>query len=199
MDTQQPQQQPPQTEDIPTEAAFEQPGEAEANPTAWQGDEDAYANEPAFEPIQWATAEFIEHEKDSRWYMMYALGIFFIAALIYLVTREILATVIVIFVAGTAAFFSSRPAQTRNYEINEDGIKIDKRQFVYEDFKSFSVVEEGPKDSIWLKPIKRFVPFTIIYFEPKDEENIIMALSAFLPHEERELDKLDQLTRKLRF
>ena len=164
----------------------------------WQ-DQEYSIPEPDFTPIQWSTAEFIEHEKNSSWYMMFGVATILIAALVFLVTKEILATLIIIFVAATAAFYASRPAQTRSYEINEDGVKIDKRQFKYDDFKSFSVVEEGPKDSIWLRPMKKFVPFTIIYFEPKDEEPIIMALSAFLPHEERELDSIDKLTRKLRF
>ena len=164
----------------------------------WQ-DQEYSIPEPDFTPIQWSSAEFIEHEKNSSWYMMFGVATILIAALVFLVTKEILATLIIIFVAATAAFYASRPAQTRSYEINEDGVKIDKRQFKYDDFKSFSVVEEGPKDSIWLRPMKKFVPFTIIYFEPKDEEPIIMALSAFLPHEERELDSIDKLTRKLRF
>jgi len=159
----------------------------------WQ-DQEYSIPEPDFTPIQWSTAEFIEHEKNSSWYMMFGVATILIAALVFLVTKEILATLIIIFVAATAAFYASRPAQTRSYEINEDGVKIDKRQFKYDDFKSFSVVEEGPKDSIWLRPMKKFVPFTIIYFEPKDEEPIIMALSAFLPHEERELDSIDKLT-----
>lgn len=161
--------------------------------------EEEVPHEPAFEPIAWSTAAFIEHEKSASWYLMFAGGTLFVTALVFFITQEIIATGIIIIVAASAAFFASRPAETRHYEINEDGIKIDKRQFAFDDFKSFSVVEEGDKDSIWLKPLKRFIPFTIIYFEPKDEEPIIMALSAFLPHEARELDKIDQLTRKLRF
>ena len=199
MDKQEPLQPPQKTDEQPAEVPVTQnPIYDQSEIATWQS-ENEFIEEPDFEPIQWSTAEFIEHEKSSSWYVAFAGGTLLIAGLVFLVTREYFATIIIIFVAGTAAYFASRPAQTRNYEINEDGIKIDKRQFAYEDFKSFSVVEEGPKDSIWLKPMKRFMPFTIIYFEPKDEEHIIMALSAFLPHEERELDKLDQLTRKLRF
>lgn len=170
--------------------------EGYSDATAW---DESVPYEPAFEPIQWSTAAFIEHEKNSSWYLMFAGGTFLITALVFFITREKIATGIIIAVAAAAAFFASRPPETRSYEISEDGIKIDKRLFAFDDFKSFSVVEEGDKDSVWLKPLKRFIPFTIIYFEPKDEERIIMALSAFLPHETRELDKLDQLTRKLRF
>ncbi len=171
----------------------------EESPESYWGEQEQLADEPAFEPVQWSTAEFIEHEKNGSWYLMFGGGTILIAAFVLLITREIIATAVILVVAATAAFFASRPAQTRKYEINEDGVKVDGRQFIFDDFKSFSVVEEGEKDSIWLKPMKKFVPFTIIYFEPKDEEQIIMALSAFLPHEARELDKLDQLTRKLRF
>lgn len=192
-------QNPQNDPDQDSENYSSQYGSVTEDTSAYWNNPEQPAYEPTLEPIQWSTAEFIEHEKSSSWYLMFGGSTILIAAFVLLITEEWLATAVILVVAATAAFFASRPAQTRKYEINEDGIKVDNRLFSFEDFKSFSVVEEGDKDSIWLKPMKKFVPFTIIYFEPKDEEQIIMALSAFLPHEARELDKLDQLTRKLRF
>lgn len=152
-----------------------------------------------FSPVNWSSAEFIEHEKSPMWYGAFAGATIVVAFAIFIITKEWLPSIAIVVVGVAAGFFSSRSPANRSYEIHPDKIKIDDKEYDMEGFVSFSVVEEGTKDSIWLKPAKRFAPFLIMYFSPEDEERIINALSMLLPHEARELDNLDKLTHKLRF
>ncbi len=151
------------------------------------------------DPVTWKSAEYMTHTKTSQWYIVFLVCTFLVAGLILLLTREWLASITILIVGASAGFFASRPPSERQYEINEHEVKIDQRSFPLESFKSFSVVEEGTQDSIWLKPVKRFAPFQIIYFHAEDEQRIIDILGLFLPHEERELDHLDLLSKKLKF
>jgi hypothetical protein len=47
--------------------------------------------------------------------------------------------------------------------------------------------------------MKRFMPMTSIYFDPKDENRIVDMLSHFLPEEPKDPDFIDRLTRRIRF
>jgi hypothetical protein len=85
------------------------------------------------------------------------------------------------------------------YIVDEKGIQVQEKFHPYAEFRSFSVVEEGAINSIWLKPLKRFVPIVVMYFSPEDEQKIIDVLANFLPHEERELDAIDRLSKRMRF
>ena len=67
------------------------------------------------------------------------------------------------------------------------------------DFKSFSVVQEGAVESIWLLPLQRFAPGLSIYFAPNDKDRILAILDDFLPVEEKEPDMVERLMHKIRF
>lgn len=149
--------------------------------------------------VSWTAAEYIEHEKDPKWYGMFLGATIVVTGIVYILTKEIIASVLILVAGISVAFFASRPPSEKTYEISGDGIRVDHRTYDIEEFKSFSIVEEGHKDSIWLKPVKKFAPFLIIYFHQEDEQAIIDTLSVMLPHEPRELDNIDKFTRKMRF
>jgi len=154
---------------------------------------------PPAKPIEWTASEYIAHEKSSLWYVSLVVGSVLVTAIIYLITREVLTAVAIIVVALSAGFFASRPPESKKYYLDHDGLKVDDKSYDLGNFKSFSIVEEGAINSIWLKPLGRFAPFLIIYFDPKDEEKIATMLNYYLPHEQRELDFIDRTMRRLRF
>ena len=155
--------------------------------------------EVAMDPIQWTASEYISHEKDTMWYISVSLASLVIAGIVYFVTQELIASITIVVVAFSAVFFAGRKPETKTYRITTNTVTIDDKKYSLSDFKSFSIVDEGAIDSIWFKPLARFKPMLIIYFAPQDEEKIAEALSNFLPYENRELDALDRLTRRMRF
>jgi hypothetical protein len=149
--------------------------------------------------VKWSASEYIAHEKSSSWYVLFAVGTIVTVALVFAITRDILASVVVLLACGAISVFAVRKPATNNYLIDEKGVKVQDKSYAYSEFRSFSVVEEGAINSLWLKPLKRFTPPVVMYYSPADEQKIIDVLANFLPNEERELDAIDRLSKKMRF
>ncbi len=151
------------------------------------------------EVITWEASEYIAHEKPVSWYMALFGASLLITAVVYLLNRDVLTSVAILTVSLCAGFFASRQPGSKRYELSAKGLKVDGRLYSYADFRSFSIVEEGAIDSIWLKPLSKYKPAIIIYFSPEEEDKIATMISNFLPHEQRELDAIDRASRRLRF
>jgi hypothetical protein len=176
--------------------------------TSWQytadsGSPEPYAAQPAavspIQPVSWTASEYISHAKGTSWFMLLGIGLFLLVGVVYLLTKDIFAS-IGVGVAGVAfAAFSVRPPRVLDYAINENGIQIGSRFYSYHEFKSFSVMHDGPLPSILLMPLKRFLPPITVFYEPQSEEQIIEVLSAYLPHESKQPDAVDKLMSRIRF
>ena len=154
---------------------------------------------PAIEPVSWTASEYVAHEKGSSWYFtLYAFGLS-VTILVYIITRDIIATVAILAGCISMSIYAARKPSTKKYTIDETGITVDELHHPYSKFRSFSVVEEGAIDSIWLKPFKRTSPTVVMYFSPEEESKIVDVMANFLPHEQRELDAVDRFSKKIRF
>jgi hypothetical protein len=151
------------------------------------------------ETITWEASEYIAHEKPASWYGALFGASLLITAVVYLLNRDILTSVAIMTVSICAEFFASRKPGSKRYVLSAKGLEIDGKLFKYSEFRSFSIVEEGAIDSIWLKPLGKYKPAIIIYFSPEEEDKIATMISNFLPHEQRELDAIDRASRRLRF
>ncbi len=170
-------------------ASTEQPEETSSQP--------APTPERSSSSISWQAAEFIEHHHSAGWYGGLLLITAAITAVVYLTTKDYFATgTIVIVGIITGVFAGHKPARVQ-YEVSSSGLKINDRNYPYSSFKSFSVFQEGPMSSINLFPLKRFMPPISAYFEPGGEKKVADAISNYLPYEERKLDVVDRLARRL--
>jgi hypothetical protein len=154
---------------------------------------------PSIPDVSWTASEYIAHEKTSGWYAMLFVITSVLVLAIFLITHDILASIVIFLASVAIAVYAGRKPATNSYVINEKGIQIQDAFHAYHEFRSFSVVSEGAIDSIWLKPLKRFAPIVVMYFSPEDEQKIIDVLANFLPHEERELDAVDRFSKRMRF
>lgn len=215
----QPDSSPTQAPDQPTQPAQPtEPASPEPQPSAsvpeentpaqppvsnweYQSDEVApTANAPiSAAPVQWTASEFIEHSKSIGWYAILAGGTIALAALVFLLTKDKVATAVVFIVAIVFGILANHKPRELAYTVDETGIHIGEKTYPYANFKSFAVVQENAIESIWLMPLKRFMPMLTIYFDPKDEEKIENVLSIYLPLENHELDPVDRLLHKIRF
>ena len=149
--------------------------------------------------VSWSASEYVAHEKSAGWYFALFGATTLLVTLIYILTKDILASVVILLASMVIGVYAARKPSTKSYEINEQGIQIDSVMHHFREFRSFSVIEEGALDSVWLKPLKRFSPVVAMYFPPEDEEKIVDVLSNFLPHEQRELDAIDRFSKRMRF
>ena len=167
----------------------------------WSYNDDAPSGQSQqhIETISWTASEYISHEKSPAWYAAVSAGSTTVAAIIYIATRELLASITIVIVAFSAIFYAGRKPEIKQYELSDNDIAIDGKHYPLDGFRSFSVMEEGAITSIWLKPLKKFTPTIVVYFAPADGDAIITALSNFLPYQEHKLDPVDKLSKRIRF
>ena len=151
------------------------------------------------ESFTWEASEFVDHQKSALWFLVLLAGSFILAAVVYFITRDILSTLVILIATIAFAMFAGKKPRTLSYSLLPSTLKIDQKTYSYDDFRSFSVIQEGALFSVILEPVKRFMPPLTIYFAEDDGEKIFDALATHLPHEERGLDFVDKLMRKIRF
>lgn len=150
-------------------------------------------------PISWTASEYIEHTRGPIWYVALGAITLVFAAVVYRYNHDRFATALVAVVGMIVALYSLKKPQQLTYQLSDDGLVIGEKPYSYRLFKSFAIIHEGALSSITFLPIKKFMPPLNIFFEATDEEHIVKILGNHLPYEERGLDKIDSLTRKLRF
>jgi len=189
------------SEDTPQQSTASQP-----SPAAQSGphpDQSSSSSRPDNDQpehiVAWTASEFIAHQKDSRWYMA-VIGITIVlAAAVRLLTHDNISTVMVVILGIVFCVAGARKPRMLSYAISEDGIEAGERFYPFADFKSFSVVHDGPFSSIELMPVKRFMPMTSIYCSPETEDEAIDLLAEFVPYEERDHSLIDVFARRIRF
>lgn len=154
---------------------------------------------PAQKSVAWQAPEFIEHIHGPGWYASLLLITAAVAAAVYFSTGEYFATVTIVVVGVIVGVFAGHKPQPVQYEISSSGLAVNDKNYPYNSFKSFAVMREGPLNSINLYPLKRFMPPVSAYFQPADEKKIVEALGDYLPYEERKMEGIDRLSRRLRF
>ncbi len=157
------------------------------------------SNQESVSSVSWTASEYIAHEKGANWYLMLGLASFVLVIIVFVLTRDIFASVAVAIACLLLGIYSGRKPQTISYVLDRSGILVGEKLHSFAAFKSFSVVEEGMINSIWLKPLKRFAPLVVMYFPPDQGDEIVDVLSNYLPHEDRELDAIDRASKRMRF
>ena len=149
--------------------------------------------------ISWTASEFIDHKRGVSWYLMLASGAVVLAGLVYVITKDRFATAVIIVVGlivGSTAHW--KPKQVE-YQISPEGLQVGDKQYSYGQFKTFSIVHESQLSSLVFHPLKRFMPPLSIFFDEDNEEKITAVVGKHLPLEERPPDRIDRLSRRLRF
>jgi hypothetical protein len=149
--------------------------------------------------ITWTASEFVAHQKTASWYLILIISAIAITILVFLITKDKISATVVIVAAILMGVYGSHQPRQLEYKISPRGLSIGGKYHTYEEFRSFSVLQEGAFSSINFMPLKRFaIPLTI-YYAPEQEEEIISLLSGSLPFEEHRSDAVDTLMRRIRF
>lgn len=151
------------------------------------------------ESVSWTASEFIFHEKTSGWYVA-LVGVSLVgSAVLYLLTRDLIAVGAVLFGALMFGVYAGRKPRQLPYQVDVNGVQVGQRSFGYGEFKAFSVVQEDAFSSIVLSPLKRFATLTTIYYPPEQEDKVIAIIANYLPMENREQDSIDKFMHKIGF
>lgn len=149
--------------------------------------------------VHWTASEFVSHEKNGGWYVVLFVAALLIAAVTFVITKEIFSIIVVAVLAIAVAVFGALKPRTLDYSIESDGITVGEKHFGFETFRSFAIIEDGPVPSIQLLPQKRFMVPITMYFDPNDGDTIVETLGQFLPFEHKERDMVDKISSRIRF
>ena len=149
--------------------------------------------------VSWTASEFIVHHKSAAWYGAVAAATLTLAAITFLITQDKISTGTIILVGILFCIAAARKPRVLTYTLDHDGLTLGQHFRPYADFRSFSVVREGPFASIDLLPLKRFMPLMSVYFSPEDEGRVMDMLAEHIPFEERSHALVDRFMRNIRF
>jgi len=149
--------------------------------------------------ISWTASEYIEHYRGNSWYALLIVGTVALAGAIYLMTKDVFACIVIVALGAIVASVAHRKPRQIDYKLSGRGMSVGEKNYSYNEFRSFAVVRDGALSSLLLIPLKRFTAPISMFYEPEDEENIVRLLGEHLPMEQRAPDKIDSLSRKLRF
>ena len=150
-------------------------------------------------PVHWSAVEYINGEKNSTWFIVFAIVIIALISADILFIRSYTFSALVIVMAISVIVFSRRPARTIDYTLSgNQGLYIGERLYHFSEFKAFGYIRDHNQHSIMLIPIKRFAPGVSVYFPEEVGEKIVDILGARLPMENLKLDIIDVIVQKLR-
>lgn len=150
--------------------------------------------------ISWTASEYIAHQKSGAWYAVLGVATLIFAALVYWITDgDIISVIVIVFAALVFGTYAGKKPKEQAYAISPSGITIGSKTYSFSQLKNFSISEDGVFSSITFWPLKRFLPTLSIYYDPKDEEEIVTMLSSYLPMDTQKRDPIDNLMRKIRF
>ncbi len=149
------------------------------------------------EPVKWTSPEFTHHAKPLVWYIYLGLATLAAAAGVYLLTKDTIATGVVIFCGIIFGIFSNRKPREVDYAVDSKGVTIGNKPYTYDSFKSFSIVDDGKFVNILLIPTKRFMPMLTVNFDLKNENKILKVLNDKLPLDDRDPGALDNFLHRI--
>ncbi len=151
------------------------------------------------ESVSWTASEFLHHQKTSKWYLLAVVVLAVIGGLAFLAMREWIGPASIVVLGAILLVAASRKPRNIEYIIDEHGVVIGQKEYLYSDLLSFSIIHEDSMESIMIVPQKRWAMPIYMYFAPEDGQRIFDILSVYLPFEKREKDSLDKFLHKIRF
>lgn len=149
--------------------------------------------------ISWTASEYIAHHKTATWYVTLAIIAVVLAGGAYLLAHDLITSVSIVLIAFVFGLSAARKPRVLEYTLDNRGLKIAQKSYLYSNFRSFAVIDEGAFSSIVFVPLKRFMPMLTIYYAPEDENRIVQIIADHLPMEQRKHDAIDALLHKIRF
>jgi hypothetical protein len=156
------------------------------------------ASVPEMEPIRWQANEYIHHEKNTMWFVVFAVAVLVLMAIAIFLMQSITFAILVPVMAAALLVYTHRPPRVLEYTLSRQGIHVNDHLYSFGEFKSFGVIRDGEEYSVMLIPTKRFKQGVTIYFPEESGEAIVDMLGARLPMQELHLDIVDKIIRKLR-
>lgn len=159
---------------------------------------DAYADGPGRE-LEWTAPEYASHDKEMGWYALFGFGAIAVITAVYALTRDVITAVSLLVIAAIFAVGAGRKPRMVAYAIDQGGVHVGAKYYAYSAFKSFSLAQDGPMNTVLLLPMKRFMPLVSMGYPPTLQHDIEDTLGSYLPYEQHQPDPVERLMHRVRF
>ena len=147
--------------------------------------------------VNWEAREYIEYKKNTGWSVGLAIVTVALCAIAILMQQWTFLLLIVVAVIALLTY-TMRSPRLLHYSLSDKGLSEGNNLYLFNDFRSFGVLNENNHYSIVLMPKKRFGTRVTVYFPETEGEQIVDVFGSKLPMEPVKLDLLDRLVRFLR-
>lgn len=154
---------------------------------------------PEEEVVHWTASEYVQQEKNSVWFIVFAIIVVGLIALDIFLLKSYTFSALIVVMAIALAVLNRRPPGQIDYALSpRQGLYVGEVLHRYDEFRSFGVINDNGNNFIKLIPIKRFSVGVSVYFPTELGEAIVDILGARIPMEDLKLDVVDTVVRKLR-
>ncbi len=148
----------------------------------------------ALEDIDWVSIDKSSSKKFS-WYLIFIASTIVLGGLIYLITRDLITTIVIVFCGIILLAYSIKKPKSVNYKLTDSSLYVSGKAFKISNFKSFSINNHGLDKAISLVPMKRFYPYLYINLNQDVSADVIQRLSQIIPVQKPTLDIFESLLR----
>ncbi len=148
----------------------------------------------AIEDIDWVSTDNTASKKAS-WYLIYIFSTLVLGGLIYLVTKDLITTIVIVFCGFMLLIYSIKKPKTVSYKLTDSSIYVSGKAFKIANFKSFSINNHGLEKAVSLIPMKRFYPYLYINLNQEVSADVIQRLSQLIPIQKPTVDIFESLLR----
>lgn len=148
--------------------------------------------------LEWETTGDDHGSRGSLWFGSMVLGSICLSALIFLFTRDIVSTGVVLVALIGVVVYSGRQPKTGHYAFRADYLYVNNKPYNLKMFKSFSMTEESATVVFRLEALKRLMPYIVLYAPANLADQITTYLTAYLPQQEHKPELTEELFRRLK-
>lgn len=160
--------------------------------------EEAAAKVPEEVLFEWQAPEFAFTQKPLGWFVGMVV-IFLILGGIAAYFQQWLTIALLFIMTISLGVWANRKPRVLNYQITNYGVVVDKRKYLFDDFRAYYEYMDYNQPSIDLVPGKRFGTLVSLPLVTPEADSIEEVIAHMVPKIEHNEDFIDKLFRRLRF
>jgi hypothetical protein len=149
--------------------------------------------------VSWSGPEFVAYDKNSTWYFYLLIICVILCAVVVVALKDIITALVIAFAFLLIGIYGSRKPKEISYAIDDSGVKIGEKHFLFSDYRNYSLFSEGQFSCISLMPLKRFGVTASLYFPQQNKKAVSEIISSHLPFEQHKPDMVSRLLTRIRF
>ncbi|PCI27493.1 hypothetical protein COB55_05685 [Candidatus Wolfebacteria bacterium] len=148
--------------------------------------------------VSWETYEYEPRQKSKDWYWVVGILTLGLSGTVIIFGNLLLGILLLLGVGGLLLFTAKEPPKIR-CEINNKGVLIEDRLYVYEDLDAFGIDDENIPAKLVLRSRKLLMPYVIIPLYDVNTHTVETLLGRNIQQEELLEPLLEKLFDKLGF